>query len=278
MGQIIEIFPKTKKIYKQFFRSRMSDKILHQTLDILINLWAKTRRFYFPKKFSWDWKLEMLTGRYEKDTTALFKKIIQPDMTVIDIGAHIGYYTSLFAKLVGPNGRVYAFEADPDNFMLLQKNTSRYKNVNQIPLAVSNHGGFIKFYKIKNSTGCHSVTPSDNAEEISVPAVMLDDYISQKKIKIDAIKIDIEGGEPLAFMGMKKLFSLANSLSIIMEFSPKALKSADIDPLEFLQQIKNYGFNILQIFSNAETKILSLENIENLNWYQTGCANLLLKK
>lgn len=247
-------------------------------LDIFINLWAGARQFYFPKKFSWDWKLEMLTGWYEKDTTALFKKIIKPGMTVVDIGAHIGYYTSLFAELAGPQGRIYAFEADPDNFMLLQKNTSRHKNVIRVPQAVSNHNGINKFYKIKNSTGCHSVIPSDNADEISVPAVCLDDYVDQKNLKIDAIKIDIEGGEPLAFMGMRKLFSETDNLLLVMEFSPKALKSANINPLEFLQKIKNYGFNVLQIFANGETKILPLENIENLDWYRTGYANLLLKK
>ncbi|MFH0804161.1 MAG: FkbM family methyltransferase [Candidatus Zambryskibacteria bacterium] len=278
MGRTIEIFPKTKKIYKQFFQSKVLNKILHQTLDLLINSWAGARQFYFPKKFSWDWKLEMLAGWYEKDTTALFKKIIQPGMTVVDIGAHIGYYTSLFAKLVGPKGRVYAFEADPDNFELLQKNTSRYKNVILVPQAVSKLSGFIKFYKIKGSTGCHSVIPTDNAEEITVPAVNLDDYISQKNLKINAIKIDIEGGEPLAFMGMEKLFSQATGLLLVMEFSPQALKSANINPLEFLQKIKNYRFSILQILPHAKTGILSLENIGDLDWYQTGYANLLLKK
>lgn len=278
MGQTIEILPKTKKIYKRFFQSKMSDKILRQTLNAAVDLWAGARRFYFPEKFSWDWKLEMLSGQYEKDTTALFKKIILPGMTVIDIGAHIGYYTSLFAKLTGPAGKVYAFEADPDNFKLLEKNTSRYKNVIRVPEAVSGQSGFVKFYKIKDSTGCHSVIPSANAEEISVPAVSLDDFVGRNNLKIDAIKIDIEGGEPLAFTGMEKLFSQTDKLALVMEFSPPALKSAGINPLEFLKKIKNCGFSVSQIFAKAETKILSLNNIENLGWYRTGYANLLLKK
>lgn len=220
----------------------------------------------------------MLMGWYEKDTTILFKKIVRPGMTVVDIGAHVGYYTSLFAELVGPQGQVYAFEADPDNFALLQKNTSRYKNVIQIPQAVSDHSGFIKFYKIKNSTGCHSIIQSENADELFVPTVSIDDYIGQKNLKIDIIKIDIEGGEPLAFLGMEKLFSQTSHLSVIMEFLPKVLKSAGINPLEFLRKIKNYNFNILQIFPDAKTEILSLENIENLDWHRTEYVNLLLKK
>ncbi|MFA6551664.1 MAG: FkbM family methyltransferase, partial [Patescibacteria group bacterium] len=263
---------------RRFFHSKVLDKTLHQTLNFLVGLLARARQFYFPAKFSWDWKLEMLLGLYEKETVAVFKKIIRPGMTVVDIGAHIGYYTSLFAKLVGPQGRVYAFEADSDNFKILKKNTERRRNVVLVPQAVSDHSGFIKFYKIKNSTGCHSVIPTDNADEISVPAVSLDDFVSQRDLNVNAIKIDIEGGEPFAFRGMEKLFAQTNNLSVIMEFSPQALKSAEVDPFEFLQKIKNYGFEILQIFPNAETKTLALKNIESLDWYRTGYANLLLKK
>lgn len=63
-----------------------------------------------------------------------------------------------------------------------------------------------------------------------------------------------------------------------MEFSPESLKKAGVNPLEFLQEIKNYGFTILQIFPHSQTKPLELNNIENLEWYRTGYANLLLKK
>jgi FkbM family methyltransferase len=278
MGQTIEILPKTKKIYKRFFHSKLLDKTLHQTLNFLANLLARARQFDFPTKFSWDWKLEMLLGLYEKETVAVFKKIIRPGMTVVDIGAHIGYYTSLFAKLVGPQGRVYAFEADSDNFNILKKNTERLHNVVLVPQAVSDHDGFVKFYKT-NNTGCHSIIPQDQAKVVEVATTAIDSYMTREKIeRVDVIKIDIQGGEPMAFTGMQKLFNQTNDLSIIMELSPGDLKLANVDPLEFLQKIKDYGFEILQILPNAETKILPLENIGNLSWYRTGYDNLLLKK
>lgn len=279
MGQTTEILPRTKKIYKRLFRSKFLDKILHWLLNSSADLLSAARRFYFPRKFPWDWKLEMLFGKYEQDTTAVFKNLIKPGMNVIDIGAHVGYYTVLFSKLVGKTGRVFAFEADEDNFRLLEKNTGRFRNVVLVNKAVSGQTGEISFYKIKSSTGCHSVIAKENAEKITVPAIAIDDYLKQNNVgKIDAIKIDIEGGEPFAFLGMRELFSQAKNLSIVTEFSPQALISAQVDPLEFLRRIQNYGFEIFQILNNAKIKILSLENMESLDWYRTGYANLLLKK
>ena len=59
---------------------------------------------------------------YEPDQTEIVKKYVHEGDIVIDVGANIGYYTLLFAKLVGPTGHVYSFEASPKNCKILQKN------------------------------------------------------------------------------------------------------------------------------------------------------------
>src|SRR5256885_8821899 len=56
---------------------------------------------------------------YEPFETSLLAAEIRPGMTIVDVGANIGYYTLLFSKLAGDNGRVYAFEPEPQNFALL---------------------------------------------------------------------------------------------------------------------------------------------------------------
>ena len=66
--------------------------------------------------------LLMSGGVWESGITALLGKIISPGMTVVDIGANIGYHTLTAANLVGFNGKVYAFEPEPGNFNLLNKN------------------------------------------------------------------------------------------------------------------------------------------------------------
>jgi predicted methyltransferase len=64
----------------------------------------------------------MANDRYEPAITRLFQETLQPGMVVIDIGAHVGYYTLLAAKLVGPTGKIYAFEPEPGNNEALNKN------------------------------------------------------------------------------------------------------------------------------------------------------------
>lgn len=67
---------------------------------------------------------------FEPLETALFERLVKPGRTVLDIGAHIGYFTLLFARGIGPTARVIAFEAAPANLRLLSKNLqiNRYSN------------------------------------------------------------------------------------------------------------------------------------------------------
>ena len=82
------------------------------------------------------WRLALMTGSHERASRALFAEIVTPGMTVVDVGAHIGYYTTQFARLVGPEGRVIAFEPHPGNFELLAHNLARCRNVTLLNQAV----------------------------------------------------------------------------------------------------------------------------------------------
>jgi len=115
---------------------------------------------------------------------------------VVDIGANIGYYTLIFARLVGEQGRVFAFEPDPANFSLLAKNVAvnNYHNVELIQKAVSDQTGNARLYLSPKSTVDHRIYSSnDNRKFIDVEAVRLDDYFLDNNGKIDFIKMDIQG-------------------------------------------------------------------------------------
>ena len=65
-------------------------------------------------------EIQFLTG-YERDKVKLIKKITKKGDVILDVGAHIGYYTMLFAKIIGSEGKIFAFEPDKANFKILEK-------------------------------------------------------------------------------------------------------------------------------------------------------------
>src|SRR2546422_5286600 len=87
-------------------------------------------------------------GIYEPLVTELIQNEVKTGDVVLDIGAHIGYYTLMFAELVGPHGKVFAFEPVPSNFALLQKNVqfNGYHSVALIQKAVSDKEGKAVIY------------------------------------------------------------------------------------------------------------------------------------
>lgn len=266
-------------MYKNIFRTQGSKIRARRILEFAVNQYAKFNRFYFPQKFTWRWKLEMLTEKYEKETTMLFKKIIKPGMTVVDIGAHIGYFTRIFSKLVGPSGLVYAFEPDPDNFQLLKKNVSMMKNVFMHDKAISDHNGRVDFFQNTGKTGSHSlIAHPDRLQKIMVEAVTLDTAMDMEKVKnIDLIKMDIEGAELKAFLGMKNIVKTNNALNIVMEFSLPNIRTAGYTYEEIIKKFNSEGF-IFFVISKDGLIPLSLYRIEEIQGLKNQFVNVFITK
>ena len=101
---------------------------------------------------------------YEPFETSLLTAEVRPGMTIVDIGANIGYYTLLFSKLTGESGCVYAFEPEPKNFALLQQNLSRNNRTNVVAfnLAASDLTGESFLYLSSENHGDHQAYSSDD--------------------------------------------------------------------------------------------------------------------
>jgi len=217
-------------------------------------------------------------GVHEPLVTKVFKKEIKNGDVVLDIGAHIGYYTLIAAKLVGENGKVFAFEPEPTNFDLLELNVKAngYNNVTLVQKAVSNKTGKIKLYLSEDNTGDHGIYDSHNGRQsIEIEAIQLDDYFKSYEGKIDFIKIDIQGAEALAIQGMSSLLR-KNRAKIITEFEPPALKKSGIEPREYLDLLVKHGFKLYHI-NDRENKI-ELITIDKIMQICGGSTNLLCLK
>lgn len=179
---------------------------------------------------------------YEPVETALIKFLLKPTDVALDIGAHIGYFTLLMAQRCK---FVYAFEAEPYNYMVLRRNlltNKLYQKVTVFNAAVTNQKGSIPFFLCYENSGMHRVYPSKWCMEkpMTIESVRLDDFTDTK---FDFIKMDIEGSELGALKGMQNL--LTNSKPImIMEFHPPSIEEYGASPEEEYHFLKTLGYSI----------------------------------
>jgi FkbM family methyltransferase len=218
--------------------------------------------FRVGEKGSFRSTLELVLDRYEPDTTRLFHRLLRPGMTVIDIGAHAGYFSLIGASCVGASGKVYAFEPFPASFRQLQRNIelNGYKNIHAVRKAVSDKTGVHMLLVNPKGSDRHSLFAGESSWERESPEVettCLDDFLEGCDWpRVDLIKMDIEGAEPAALTGMKRTLEKCAVRYIVTEFSPAPLRAAGYDPRRFLQEVANMGFALYAVEEEKEPKPL----------------------
>lgn len=185
-------------------------------------------------------------------------------MAVVDIGANIGYFTLLFSTLVGENGRVYAFEPEPRNYDLLVKNMefNGFKNVIPLQKAVSNETGKVELFVDLLESGGHSIHQAavqwgneSLTKPIPVDAASLDDVFKNEKRPIDIIKMDIQGAEPMALLGMKKTAENSKDMKMITEFWPYGLQKSGSSAKECWDLLLRLGFKFIYRINDRNEKL-----------------------
>jgi len=202
----------------------------------------------------------MTLGVYEKNESRFLREKIKEEMIVIDIGANVGYYTVIFAKLVGLYGRVISFEPEPENFYFLKKTIelNKFNNIELYDFAISNKIGKGKLFLCENNKGDHRIYNPDNTRKsIDISITTLDSFLEEKKINnVDLIKMDIQGAEGLALNGMKNTLTQNKKISLMIEFWPQGLLKSGTEPISLLNELKRFGFKIFDI--GEDPKKLSL--------------------
>ncbi|CAM5790884.1 hypothetical protein BBOR36S_02670 [Brevibacillus borstelensis] len=171
--------------------------------------------------------------------------MIKPGMTVVDIGAHHGYYSLLAGMLVGPTGSVYSFEPNPfhhKNFLKSVSINGMYGRVKlnkvmlsdsrgQTEICTSGEGGTsIEFQGLGEMTGNTCMT---------VEKGILTDYLPN--LKADVIKIDIDGSEPLIMDSLCEVIDHNPGILIFMEYCPK-IWPVSYEPMSVLRRFTDRGF------------------------------------
>ena len=188
------------------------------------------------------WKINFL----EKKEREFVKSVVNRDMITADIGANLGQYTVLLSHLVGKKGKVYSFEPNPEIYNLLKKSVevNNLTNTHLSIKAISNKKGSGLLYNSPFNTGDNRLyKPNFMFNEVKIIETTLDDFL-KKNQKIDFIKIDIQGGEFNALLGMSNIIKKNNNLIIMLEFCPKMLILNGITGEKFLNFLHSQFFNI----------------------------------
>ena len=207
--------------------------------------------------------LPLANGNYESHVLRFYVERVKPGMTFVDVGANIGLYSLLAAKLVGEGGHVLSFEPNSENcrLMLLSLNKNGYINVAVFPIALSDKTGHAFFTTHIGSNGGllpDTVAVLSDPSCIVIPTTRMDDFVHER---VDFIKIDVEGAEALVVMGAKNLIERHRPV-ITSEFSMEMLpRVSGISCRDYLGYFRDNRYDIFMI-DRSSKNLVSIPDID----------------
>ncbi len=207
---------------------------------------------------------------YEPLDTAFVGRVVRPGDTVVDVGANIGYYTCYFARLVGPAGRVVAFEPAPDLIGILRDNVAfnGYSNVMLENKAVTDKTGPLTLYMEEGR-------PEDNRifkdaqdpacrSEHTVEGVRLDDIPFLRDHPPAFIKMDIQGAEIFALRGMRRVLKESPDVCVLLEYWPYGLIRAGFRPEELVEELEKAGLQVRRVAEDGQLAPVAASGMKDL--------------
>jgi len=196
----------------------------------------------------------------EDIATHMMHEILKGGEVVVDVGANIGYYALMEAKLVGDEGTVYAIEPVPKNFKLLEKNVkiNRYRSIELYHHAIGDYDGKSTMY-VSPLSNWHAMNDiSGTGKTIEVDMFKLDTFLKGKPYP-SLIRMDLEGFEYQVLQGLKNTLAEEKPLILFIEYHPHIMKREE--SLELLKQLKHSGFFIRLIANRAGIQDLSIDDL-----------------
>lgn len=182
---------------------------------------------------------------YEPATSLLAVGALRPGDIAIDIGAHVGYFATLFRLAVGPAGSVYAFEPMPETYRRLLRNVmlNRFTNVLPLPLAMADRSGMAVFHIDAGNEGECSLLETAGNRTVEVQVTSLDDLFRDGlPTRPRVMKMDAEGVELSILNGGRQFFERMAPDMVICEVNRGALAKTDIGEPELREFFESRGY------------------------------------
>jgi FkbM family methyltransferase len=196
------------------------------------------------------------TMRPRTTYAGIFQRLLRPGMTVVDGGAHVGLYTVLAARGVGMSGGVIALEPDLYNLAALQANVERAgaANVEVVAEALADRRGTAQFYETRSTIGS-SLLERGDAEVRMVQTTSIDLLLTGRTVASLLVKLNIEGAEPLALAGARRVLSEVESVAIFIEVNPPLLAAAGTDVATLIHGLQTQGFEVAYVDLSTQTAV-----------------------
>ncbi len=178
-------------------------------------------------------------GVYEAELTGAFLRLLTPGQVAVDVGMHLGYFTTLFAELVGPGGQVHAFEPTPSTRTLAAANVRRFPQVTVHPFAVWSARQTLTFrdygprWLAYNSFTQARLETLGEGTPFPVETITLDEFRESLRHPIALMKIDAESAEREILRGAEKLLAADRPL-VSLEVGDPAPQATSRELIEWL--------------------------------------------
>lgn len=197
-------------------------------------------------------------GSYNRNLIYLMKRILKPGMVVVDGGANIGEISLVASKLVGNEGRVFAFEpisrlADQLQWHL---DTNNVTNAQLVRSGISDSDGKAPIYVAEapfhdgtSNDGLGTLYPSDtrSSVESTIPLITLDNFVSnQSGCKVDFIKLDIEGAELAALRGARHVLK-EHRPQLVIELGELTCQVAGYSMEDVIDEIAEFDYSFFRL-------------------------------
>lgn len=196
----------------------------------------------------------IIEGIREPSSVKVLWRELRPDMNVLDLGANLGYYLLMEAKInKGGKGEIYAVEPNPAAVEYIKKNLkiNNYEGIEVKNIAISDKKGTAPFY-IAKSWNCSRFIAGQNTSDIVKTIQMkietLDNLYKNKKI--DFIRMDVEGYEFHILRGATKLIENNPGMAIFFEFHAQFFNTKQRE--EFIRFLKENRLRIKYLFKGTE--------------------------
>lgn len=201
-------------------------------------------------------KAVYLKGYSDPVHAEFLHRVLRPGMTYVDIGAHMGQFTLIAAKLVGPGGAVHAFEATAETFGQLSRNVqlNALSNITLNHAAIFEKPGVLEMQLCVKGKGEFNAVgkPLRPDEEVvgveRVAGITIDDYCREHGLtKIDLMKIDTNGAELQVIRGARQTLAANAGLSMTIEFNREINISHGYSPEDLRAEIESLGYGLYHL-------------------------------